>query len=33
MLVLVSVAVWYYKEPKKVEKKIYDPWGFWNRNR
>lgn len=29
VLVLTSVAVWYYKEPKSVEKKIHDPWGFW----
>jgi len=30
VLVLVSVAVWYYHEPKNVEKKIYNPWGFWD---
>ena len=29
ILVLVSVAIWYYKEPKKVEKKLHDPWGFF----
>ncbi len=29
VLVLVSVAVWYYKEPKQKQKKIYDPWGIW----
>lgn len=29
ILVLVSVAVWYYYEPKKPIKKIHDPWGFW----
>lgn len=29
ILVLVSVAVWYYHEPKKPTKKIHDPWGFW----
>jgi len=29
VLVLVSVAVWYYYEPKVKEKKIWDPWGFW----
>jgi len=28
-LVLISVAIWYYYEPKKKEKKIHDPWGFW----
>jgi hypothetical protein len=28
-LVLVSVAAWYFYEPKKQEKKVYDPWGFW----
>lgn len=27
VLLLVSVAVWYYKQPKKQEKKIYNPWG------
>ena len=29
ILVLVSVAIWYYKEPKTIEKKIHDPWGFF----
>ena len=31
-LVLVSVAIWYYKEPKiKSKKKIWNPWGeVWN---
>jgi len=29
ILVLVSVAAWYLYEPKKPEKKIYNPWGFW----
>ena len=29
VLVLVSVAVWYYYEPKVQEKKIWDPWGIW----
>jgi len=29
-LVLVSVAMWYFYEPKKPEKKVYNPWGFWN---
>jgi len=28
-LVLISVAVWYYHEPKTEQKKIHDPWGFW----
>jgi len=28
-LVLVSVAVWYYREPKQIEKKVWDPWGIW----
>ena len=30
ILVLASVAVWYYYEPKQQEKKIWDPWGFWS---
>jgi hypothetical protein len=30
-LILVSVAVWYYHEPKIKVKKIYDPWGFWRK--
>jgi hypothetical protein len=29
-LALIAVAFWYYHEPKKQEKKIYNPWGFWN---
>ncbi len=29
ILVLTSVAVWFYYEPKKKKKKIYDPWGIW----
>lgn len=29
VLVLVSVAVWYFYEPKQQEKKIWDPWGIW----
>ena len=30
-LVLVSVAVWYYREPKIKSKKIWNPWGeVWN---
>ena len=29
ILVLVSVAVWDYHEPKPKEKKIWDPWGVW----
>ena len=28
-LVLVSVAIWYYHEPKVKPKKIWDPWGVW----
>ncbi len=27
--VLIGVAFWYYREPKKQEKKIWDPWGIW----
>ena len=27
--VLASVAVWYYHEPAKKEKNIWDPWGIW----
>ena len=30
-LVLLSVAVWYYREPKIKSKKIWNPWGeVWN---
>ena len=29
-LILITAYVLYYKEPKKVEKKMYNPWGFWN---
>jgi len=29
-LVLISAYVLYFKEPQKIEKKIWDPWGFWN---
>jgi len=29
VFVLISVFIWYYKEPKKQEKKIHDPWGIW----
>jgi hypothetical protein len=30
-LVLVSVTVWYYHEPKHKPKKIWNPWGeVWN---
>jgi hypothetical protein len=32
-LVLISVAVWYFYEPKKIAKKIYDPWGFWGKEK
>jgi hypothetical protein len=28
---LVAVAFWYHYEPKKQVKKIYNPWGFWNK--
>lgn len=28
VLVLISVAVWYFHEPVKPEKKIWDPWGI-----
>jgi len=28
-LVLISVAVWYCREPKVKTKKIWDPWGIW----
>ncbi len=27
--VLISVAYWYYREPRAIEKKIWDPWGVW----
>ena len=33
VLVLVSVAVWYYYEPKVQEKKIWDPWVSGRRNK
>lgn len=33
VLVLASVFVYYYYEPKKEKKKVYDPWGFWDRER
>lgn len=29
-LVLITVAFWFYYEPKKQKKKIYNPWGFWS---
>ncbi len=30
-LVLVAVALWYYHEPIKQQKKIWNPWGeIWN---
>jgi len=29
VLILTAVAVWYYKEPKQVKKRMYDPWNFW----
>jgi len=29
-LVLISAYVLYFKEPQKKEKKIYNPWGFWD---
>jgi hypothetical protein len=30
-LVLVAVALWYYREPSKQQKKIWNPWGeIWN---
>ncbi len=27
--VLISVAYWYYREPRAIEKKVWDPWGVW----
>jgi len=33
ILVLISMAIWYYKEPKLIEKKIHDPWGFLERRK
>lgn len=27
--VLVSVAMWYLREPKQETKKVWDPWGIW----
>lgn len=32
-MVLISVAVWYFHQPKKIEKKIHDPWGFWKQEK
>jgi hypothetical protein len=29
-LVLMTAYMLYFKEPKKTEKKIYNPWGFWS---
>jgi hypothetical protein len=29
LLVLISVGMYYFYEPKEKQKKIYDPWGFW----
>lgn len=31
VLVLVSALFYYYRKPKEQEKKIWDPWGFWNK--
>jgi len=28
-LVLVSAFIYYHHEPKQKQKKIWDPWGFW----
>lgn len=31
VLVLISVAVWYFYEPKQQKKKIWNPWGdLWS---
>jgi len=30
-VVLVSLAVWFYYTPKEKTKKIYNPWGFWEK--
>lgn len=29
ILVLTLAYFTYYHEPKKQQRKIYDPWGFW----
>ena len=29
ILVLITAFFYCYWEPKKIQKKIYDPWGFW----
>ena len=29
LLVIIAVIAYWYHEPKKVEKKIYNPWNFW----
>jgi hypothetical protein len=29
LLVIISVIAYWYYEPKKENKKIYNPWGFW----
>jgi len=29
-LVLITAYVLYFKQSKPIQKKIHDPWGFWN---
>lgn len=31
ILVLTIWFILYYREPKQKEKKIYNPWGFWDK--
>ena len=30
-LVLITAYIVYFKEPNQSEKKIYNPWGFWDK--
>jgi len=30
ILVFILAYCLYFKEPKNLEKKIYNPWGFWD---
>ena len=33
VVVLTSIVIWYFYEPKKQEKKIWDPWGIWKQGK
>jgi hypothetical protein len=30
-LVLITAYILYFKQPIQSEKKIYNPWGFWDK--